>query len=192
MKYRFLGSSGLLVSRIALGTLNFGAPEWGCDEGEARAMLQSFVDAGGNFIDTASVYAGGAAEEIVGRFLREVLRERIALASKACMPVGKEPNLFGAWRKHILAVCETSLRRLQTDYLDLYYLHGPDLVTPLEETFRAYDDLVRQGKVRYVGISNLFGWQIATVTGVALRLGLAPWWRASTSTARSTASSSRR
>jgi aryl-alcohol dehydrogenase-like predicted oxidoreductase len=88
--------------------------------------------------------------------------------------VGKEPNLFGASRKHILAACETSLRRLQTDYLDLYYLHGPDPVTPLEETFRAYDDLVRQGKVRYVGVSNLFGWEIATATGVTRRLGLAP------------------
>ena len=174
MKYRFLGTSGLLDSRIALGTLNFGAPQWGCDEAEARALLQSFVDAGGNFIDTANVYAGGAAEEIVGRFLREAPRERIVLASKASMPVGSQPNFFGASRKHILAACEASLRRLQTDYLDLYYLHGPDPVTPLEETFRAYDDLVRQGKVRYVGVSNLFGWQIATATGVARRLGLAP------------------
>ena len=174
MKYRFLGSSGMLVSRIALGTLNFGAPQWGCDEGVARALLQSFVDGGGNFIDTANAYAGGAAEEIVGRFLREVPRERIVLASKASMPVGSQPNFFGASRKHILAACEGSLWRLQTDYLDLYYLHGPDPVTPLEETFRAYDDLVRQGKVRYVGVSNLFGWQIATATGVSLRLGLAP------------------
>jgi aryl-alcohol dehydrogenase-like predicted oxidoreductase len=174
MKYRFLGSSGLLVSRIALGTLNFGAPQWGCDEAEARAILKAFVEGGGNFIDTANVYAGGAAEEIVGRFLCEVPRERIVLASKASMPVGSQPNLFGASRKHILAACEASLRRLQTDYLDLYYLHGPDPVTPLEETFRAYDDLVRQGKVRYVGVSNLFGWQIATATGVTRRFGLAP------------------
>ena len=174
MKYRFLGSSGLLVSRIAIGTLNFGAPQWGCDEAAARALLQSFVDRGGNFIDTANAYAGGVAEEIVGRFLRDVPREQIVLASKACMPVGSRPNLFGASRKHILAACEASLRRLQTDYLDLYYLHGPDPVTPLEETFRAYDDLVRQGKVRYVGVSNLFGWQIATATGITLRFGLAP------------------
>ena len=174
MKYRFLGSSGLLVSRIALGTLNFGAPQWGCDEAEARAILKTFLEGGGNFIDTANVYAGGAAEEVVGRSIRELPRERIVLASKAGMPAGNEPNLFGASRKHILAACETSLRRLQTDYLDLYYLHGPDPVTPLEETLRAYDDLVRQGKVRYVGVSNLFGWQVATATGVTLRLGLAP------------------
>jgi len=109
MKYRFLGSSGVLVSRIGLGTLNFGAPEWGCDEAEARAILQTFVGGGGNFIDTANVYEGGTAEEIVGRFLREVPREQIVLASKACMPVGRQPNLFflyngfGASRKHILA-----------------------------------------------------------------------------------------
>ena len=174
MKYRFLGSSGLLVSRIALGTLNFGAPEWGCDEAGARAILETFVEGGGNFIDTANVYAGGVAEEIVGRFLRKLPRERFVIASKACMPAGKGPNLFGASRKHILAACEASLRRLQTDYLDVYYLHGPDPVTPLEETMRAYDDLVRQGKVRYVGVSNLFGWQIATATGITQRWGLAP------------------
>ena len=174
MKYRFLGSSGLLVSRNALGTLNFGAPEWGCDEAEARAILQTFVGGGGNFIDTANVYAGGTAEEIVRRFLREAPREQIVLASKACMPVGRQPNLFGASRKHILAACEASLRRLQTDYVDLYYLHGPDPVTPLDETLRAYDDLVRQGKARYVGVSNLFGWQIATATGITRRLELAP------------------
>jgi len=173
MKYRYLGNSGLLVSRIALGTLNFGAPQWGCDEAGGRALLQAFVDGGGTFIDTANVYAGGAAEEIVGRFLKEVPREQIVLASKAGMPVGSRPNLFGASRKHILAACEASLRRLQTDYLDVYYLHGPDPVTPLDETLRAYDDLVRQGKVRYVGVSNLFGWQIATATGVTLRFGLA-------------------
>ena len=174
MKYRFLGSSGLLVSRVALGTLNFGAPQWGCDEAQAGAILRAFLEGGGNFIDTANVYAGGAAEEIVGRFLRELPRERIVLASKAGMPAGKEPNLFGASRKHILAACEASLRRLQTDYLDLYYLHGPDPVTPLEETLRALDDLVRQGKTRYVGVSNLFGWEIATATGITRRLDLAP------------------
>jgi len=174
MKYRFLGSSGLLVSRVALGTLNFGAPDWGCDEKTARAILKSFTDAGGNYIDTANVYAGGAAEEIVGRFLPELPREQVVLASKACMPMGGRPNQFGASRKHILAACEASLRRLRTDYLDLYYLHGPDPVTPLEETLRAYDDLVRQGKVRYLGVSNLFGWQIATATGLTARLGLSP------------------
>jgi aryl-alcohol dehydrogenase-like predicted oxidoreductase len=174
MKYRFLGSSGLLVSRVALGTLNFGAPGWGCDAAEARAILQAFVEGGGTFIDTANVYAGGVAEEIVGGFLQGVPREQVVLASKACMPVGSLPNQFGASRKHILAACEASLRRLKTDYLDLYYLHGPDPVTPLDETLRAYDTLVQQGKVRYVGLSNLFGWQVATATGVTARLGLAP------------------
>jgi 1-deoxyxylulose-5-phosphate synthase len=174
MKYRFLGSSGLLISRISLGTLNFGAPpEWGCDETEARAIMKAFFDGGGNAIDTANVYAGGKAEEIVGRFLHGFPREQVVLASKAYMPVGALPNQFGASRKHILAACEASLRRLQTDYLDLYYLHGPDPITSFEETLRAYDDLVRSGKVRYLGVSNLFGWQIAKAAGVARRLDLA-------------------
>lgn len=174
MKYRFLGSSGLLVSRIALGTLSFGAPEWGCDEKTARGILKTFIDGGGTFIDTANVYAGGAAEEIIGRFLPEVPREQIVLASKASMPMGSKPNQFGASRKHVLAACEASLRRLQTDYLDLYYLHGPDPVTSLEETLSAYEELVRQGKVRYLGLSNLFGWQVATLTGIAARKQLSP------------------
>jgi len=172
MKYRFLGSSGLLVSRIALGTLNFGAPEWGCDEKEALAVLKTFLDGGGNFIDTANVYAGGKAEEILGRFLPQIPRDQIVLASKCYFPVGGQPNHFGGSRKHILAACEASLKRLKTDYLDLYYLHGPDPVAPIEETLRAYDDLVRQGKVRYVGVSNLFGWQIAKAAGITARLGL--------------------
>jgi aryl-alcohol dehydrogenase-like predicted oxidoreductase len=174
MKYRYLGSSGLLVSRLSLGTLNFGAPEWGPDEAEARAILKLFFDGGGNGIDTANVYAGGKAEEIVGGFLREIPREQIVLASKCFFPTGSQPNQFGGARKHVVAACEASLRRLQTDYIDLYYLHGPDPVTPFEETLRAYDDLIRQGKVRYVGVSNLFGWQVAKAAGVAARLGLQP------------------
>ena len=174
MKYRFLGSSGLLISRITLGTLNFGAPEWGCDEKEAHGILSAFIDAGGNAIDTANVYAGGKAEEILGRFLPQVPREQIVLASKCYFPVGALPNHFGASRKHILTSCEASLRRLKTEYVDLYYLHGPDPVAPLEETLRAYDDLVRQGKVRYLGVSNLFGWQIAKAAGLMRRLGLEP------------------
>ncbi len=174
MKYRFLGASGLLVSRITLGTLNFGAPEWGCGEQEAHAILQAFLDGGGNSIDTANVYAGGKAEEILGRFLPQVPREQIVLASKCYFPAGSQPNAYGGSRKHIAASCEASLRRLKTDYLDLYYLHGPDPVAPYEETMRAFDDLVRQGKVRYVGVSNLFGWQIAKAAGVTARLGLPP------------------
>jgi aryl-alcohol dehydrogenase-like predicted oxidoreductase len=109
----------------------------------------------------------GAAEEIVGCFLEEVPREQIVLGSKAYKPVGSHPHLFSASHQHTLATCDASLRRLQTGSLDLYYLHGPVPVTPLDETLRTYDDLVRQGKMRYVGVSNLFGQQIVTTTGVA-------------------------
>lgn len=172
MKYRFLGSSGLLISRITLGTMTFGAPEWGCDEKEAHAILKRFLDTGGNSIDAANVYAGGRSEEILGGFLPHIPREQVVLASKCYFPMGTQPNQYGLSRKHIVASCEASLRRLRTDYLDLYYLHGPDPITRLEETMRAYDDLVRQGKVRYVGVSNLFAWQMAKATGVCARMHL--------------------
>ena len=174
MKYRYLGGLGLLMSRITLGTMTFGAAEWGCDEAEAQAILKQYLEAGANSIDTADGYAGGRAEEIVGRFLRQAGRDEVIAASKFYFPMGRGPNRSGSSRKHVLASCEASLRRLRTDYLDLYYLHGPDPVTPMEETLRALDDLVRQGKVRYVGCSNLFGWQIAKAAGIAARLGYTP------------------
>jgi len=155
MKYRVLGASGLRVSRISLGTMTFGAAPWGCDEAEAHAILQAYLDAGGNFVDAADVYAGGKAEEFIGSFLPRVPRDRVLLASKCYFPMGTGPNSFGVSRHHVLASCEASLRRLRTEYLDLYYIHGPDPVTPYEETLRALDDLVRQGKVRYLGCSNL-------------------------------------
>ena len=172
MKYRFLGSSGLLISRITLGTMTFGAPEWGCDEKEAHAILKRFLDAGGNSVDAANVYAGGKSEEIIGNFLPQISREQVVLASKCYFPMGTQPNQYGLSRKHIVAACEASLRRLKTDYVDLYYLHGPDPITPLDETMRAFDDLVRQGKARYVGVSNLFAWQMAKAVGVCARMGL--------------------
>jgi aryl-alcohol dehydrogenase-like predicted oxidoreductase len=167
MKFRYLGSSGLLVSRICLGTMTFGAPDWGCDEAESHAILEAFVAAGGNFIDCADVYAGGQSETILGRYVRQVNRDELVLASKCFFPMGEKPNSFGMSRKHIMASCEASLKRLQTDHIDLYYIHGPDPVTPYEEVMRALDDLVRQGKVRYLGCSNLFAWQILKANGVA-------------------------
>jgi len=172
MKYRFLGKSGLLVSRLALGTMTFGATDWGCDEQEARAILRRFLDKGGNHIDTADVYAGGKAEEILGRFLPEIRREEVIIASKCYFPMGTLPNAYGLSRKHVMDSCEASLRRLGTDYIDLYYLHGPDPISPLEETLRALDDLLRQGKIRYLGCSNFFGWQIAKACGIAARMHL--------------------
>ena len=174
MRYRFLGSSGLLISRITLGTMTFGAPDWGCDEKEAHAILKLFLDGGGNSIDAADVYAGGRAEEILGTFLTQIPREQVVLASKCYFPMGTQPNHYGLSRKHIIASCEASLRRLRTDYIDLYYLHGPDPIAPLEETLRAFDALVQQGKIRYVAVSNLFAWQIAKAAGIAARLHQEP------------------
>jgi aryl-alcohol dehydrogenase-like predicted oxidoreductase len=172
MKYRYLGKSGLLVSRIALGTMTFGTEHWGCGEPEAHEILKAYLDAGGNFIDCADIYAGGRSEEIVGFFLPQVSRDDLVIASKCFFPMGPLPNQSGLSRKHVLAACEASLKRLRTDYLDLYYLHGPDPVSSYEETLRAMGDLVRQGKVRYLGCSNLFAWQVAKAAGVAGRMGL--------------------
>ena len=172
MKYRFLGSSGLLVSRISLGTMTFGTADWGCNEAEAQAIMKAYIDAGGNFIDCADIYAAGRSEEVVGTFLSQVNRDDLVIASKCYFPMGQKPNQFGVSRKHIMASCDASLQRLQTDYIDLYYIHGPDPITPYEETLRALDDLVRQGKVRYIGCSNMFGWQMAKAAGVSTRSNL--------------------
>ena len=172
MKFRYLGSSGLLVSRITLGTMTFGAADWGCDEQESHAILKKYFDLGGNFFDCADVYAGGKAEKIVGDFLPQVNRDDVVIASKCYFPMGDRPNSCGVSRKHVMASCEASLRRLKTDHIDLYYIHGPDPVSPLEESMRALDDLVRQGKVRYLGCSNLFSWQIAKACGIAEQLNL--------------------
>ena len=172
MKYRTLGSSGLMVSRITLGTMTFGAPDWGCDEKTSHAILKKYIDMGGNHLDSADVYAGGKAEEIIGSFMTQMNRNEIIIASKCYFPMGKLPNRQGLSKKHILASCEASLKRLKTDYIDLYYLHGPDPLTSLEETMAAMDDLVKQGKVRYLGCSNLFGWQIAKAQGIASRMNL--------------------
>ena len=172
MKYRYLGNSGLLVSRISLGTMTFGTPDWGCDETESHAIIKHYLDGGGNFIDTADVYAAGKSEEIIGTFMPQIKRDEVVIASKCYFPMGNFPNSHGVSRKHIVASCEGSLRRMKTDYIDLYYTHGPDPISPVEETMRALDDLVRQGKVLYLGCSNMFGWQIAKAAGISARLNL--------------------
>jgi len=174
MKYRYLGASGLLVSRISLGTMTFGTENWGCDEPTSHRIIKAFIDGGGNFIDCADVYAGGRSEEIVGAYLRQVNRDDLVITSKCYFPMGQRPNQHGVSRKHLMASCEASLKRLQTDYIDLYYIHGPDPITPYEETMRALDDLVRQGKVRYLGCSNMSGWQMAKAAGISARLSLEP------------------
>ena len=159
IEYRQLGSTGLMVSELCLGTMTFGRE---LDEGGATEMLARFLKAGGNFVDTADVYEGGLSEEITGRAMASsgVARDDVVLATKVRMPVGDGPNDAGLSRKHIVAGCEASLKRLDTDYIDLYQVHLWDEATPLKETLSALSDLVRQGKVRYVGCSNYAAWQM--------------------------------
>ena len=169
MKYRYLGNSGLLVSRLCLGTMTFGMKDWGCDRETAVAITHKFLDAGGNFIDTADMYSQGVSEEMLGEAIGGLDRDDLVLATKCWFRMRPSPNAKGLSRKHILEAVEASLRRLGTDYLDLYQVHGPDPFTPMEETMRTLDDLVRGGKVRYIGCSNYYGWQIAKAQGIADR-----------------------
>ncbi|MCS6850182.1 MAG: aldo/keto reductase [Gemmataceae bacterium] len=178
MKIRRMGRTGLKVSEICLGTMTFGHQ---CDEATSFAILDKAVDHGVNFIDTADVYpvppspdTAGRTEEIVGAWLQG-RRDRFVLATKCRARVGHGPNDEGLSRRHILKAVEDSLRRLRTDYIDLYQCHSPDPETPLEETLRAFDDLVRQGKVRYVGCSNYPAWQVALALGICERHGWARW-----------------
>lgn len=152
MEYRYLGKTGLKVSELCLGTQTFG---WVTDETEAFRILDKFVDNGGNFFDTADSYNRGASEEILGKWIkRHGRRSSLVIATKTYFPIGENPNDMGLSRKHIVEAVELSLRRLQTDYIDLYQLHCYDGATPLEETLRALDDLIRAGKICYIGISN--------------------------------------
>ena len=169
MKCRYLGKSGLLMSRLTLGTMTFGAPDWGCEEQEAHAIIRKYLEAGGNHLDIADIYAGGRSEEIVGNLMCDLNRGSLIIASKCSLPSGPGMTQFGANRKQIISSCEKSLRRLKTDYIDLYHIHVPDPVTPYEETLRSLDDLVRQGKVRYIGSSMFPGWQLTKAQGVSER-----------------------
>ena len=173
MKYRYLGGSGLLVSRLCLGTMTFGNKDWGCDEAVARDITRAFHGAGGNFIDTADIYSSGVSEEILGRCVAGIPRDDLVIATKCFFRMGSAPTTKGLSRKHVIAACEASLKRLGTDYVDLYQIHGPDPKTPIEETLRALDDLVRQGKVRYTGCSNLYAWQMVRANAVAERINAA-------------------
>ncbi|TWT89860.1 General stress protein 69 [Pseudobythopirellula maris] len=180
MKHRYLGESGLLVSRVCLGTMTFGTPGWGCDQAAADAITASYLDAGGNFIDTADMYADGVSEEMLAKSLQGRPRDGLVLATKCWFrmpyPPGEKghPNAKGLSRKHVVDSVEKSLKRLGADFIDLFQLHGPDPNTPIEETLRACDDLVRAGKVRYLGCSNLFAWQMVKANAVAELRGLAP------------------
>ena len=168
MEYRSLGDTGLMVSELCLGCMTFGRE---ADEGDSRKIVDRFLDAGGNFLDTADVYSKGLSEEITGRAIKAV-RDDVVLATKVFFPMGEGPNDIGLSRKHVTQGCEDSLRRLGTDYIDLYQVHCWDGVTPLQETLSALTDLVRSGKVRYIGVSNFTGWQLMRSVRVSEANGL--------------------
>jgi len=160
MKFNQLGRSGLLVSDLCLGAMIFGEESTrGTPPAEAERMINRYLDAGGNFIDTSDVYADGRSEEIVGRVIKEK-RDQIVVATKVRFASGQGPNDAGLSRRHILQAAHASLRRLNSDYIDLYYMHGWDALTPLQESLRTFDELVTAGKVRYIGVSNFKAWQV--------------------------------
>ena len=175
--YYTLGRSGLRVSRLALGTMTFGDNwGWGAAEDTARAMFDRYLDAGGNFFDTADLYTDGASEELLGRFVAEAgVRDRVVLSTKFSYNAQPgNPNAGGNGRKNILRAIEGSLRRLRTDYIDVYLLHTWDRITPAEEVVRTLDDLVRAGKIRYVGLSDVPAWYASRAQTYAEAHALAP------------------
>ena len=167
MEYRRLGDTGLMVSELCLGCMTFGRE---ADEEASRGLVARFLEAGGNFVDTADVYTKGVSEEITGRAIKGV-RDDVVLATKVRFPMGDGPNDVGLSRKHVIGGCEDSLRRLGTDHIDLYQVHCWDGATPLEETLSALSDLVRAGKVRYVGVSNFTAWQLMKSVALSDALG---------------------
>ena len=182
MRYRRLGQSGLFVSELCLGTMTFGGSEgmWGqigrLQQSEADSLIGTALDAGINFIDTANVYADGKSEEILGRALKnlDIKRHEVVIATKVHGQMGEGPNARGLSRSHILDQVKASLTRLQLDHIDLYQCHGWDPATPVEETLEAFDMLVRQGLVRYMGVSNWAAWQVTKANGISATRQLTP------------------
>ncbi len=182
MRYNRLGHSGLFVSELCLGTMTFGGSDdmWGqigkLQQAEADGLLKTALDAGINFIDTANIYAAGKSEEILGQSLKNlgVSREDVVIATKVHGPMGAGPNARGSSRGHVLDQAKASLRRLQLDHIDLYQIHGFDPATPMVETLEALDTLVRQGHVRYIGLSNWAAWQVVKAVGITEARQLAP------------------
>ncbi len=168
MRYKLLGRSGLRVSELCLGTMTFGEDwGWGAGKDESRRMVDAFFDAGGNVIDTANLYTNGTSETFLGEFL-EKRRDSVVLATKYTNAApGKDPNAGGNQRKTMFQAVEASLKRLRTDYIDLYWMHVWDQITPVEEVMRSFDDLVRQGKVLYCGISDTPAWWISRANTMA-------------------------
>jgi aryl-alcohol dehydrogenase-like predicted oxidoreductase len=168
--YHALGRSGLRVSPLCLGTMTFGTEwGWGSAESTARAIFERFLAAGGNFVDTADGYTNGTSETLIGKFMKSAgNRESIVLATKFTFSKRPgDPNGGGNGRKHMIEAVDASLERLQTDYIDLYWMHNWDMVTPVEEVMRAFDDLVRSGKVRYIGLSDVPAWYLARAQTIA-------------------------
>ncbi|SEH35498.1 aldo/keto reductase [Magnetospirillum fulvum] len=183
MHMRQLGHSGLFVSELCLGTMTFGGGEdgfWGqigrLDQEEADSLVRTALDAGINFFDTANVYSAGRSERILGQSLKNlgIARDEVVIATKVLGPMGDGPNARGASRGHILSQCRQSLERLGLDHIDLYQIHGFDNATPIMETLEALDTLVRQGHVRYLGLSNWAAWQVVKAVGLAEMRRLAP------------------
>jgi aryl-alcohol dehydrogenase-like predicted oxidoreductase len=166
MEYIRLGSTGLKVSRLCLGCMSFGQPgehnAWALDEEQSRPYIQRALEAGINFFDTADVYSNGMSETVLGNALRDfAARDEVVVATKVRFPMGKGPNDYGLSRKHIMSAIDASLKRLGTDYVDVYQIHRWDYDTPIEETMEALHDIVRAGKARYIGASAMFAWQFA-------------------------------
>jgi aryl-alcohol dehydrogenase-like predicted oxidoreductase len=176
MRYRLLGNSGLRVSEAALGTMTFGDDwGWGSPKDEARKVYDAFREAGGNFIDTANLYTNGTSESFLGEFMQGH-RQSVVLATKYTNAApGTDPNAAGNQRKNMVQSVEASLKRLQTDYIDLYWVHAWDQITPVDEVMRGLDDLVRQGKVLYAGISDAPAWWVAQANTLALMRGWSPF-----------------
>jgi aryl-alcohol dehydrogenase-like predicted oxidoreductase len=170
MEYRNLGRTGIKVSPLCLGTMNFGSPT---PEAESIRMIHTALDAGINFLDTANIYNQGESERVVGKALADGRREKVILATKVHFPQSDDPNDRGNSRRHIFQAVEASLRRLGTDWIDLYQIHRPVFDTPLDETLGALDDLVHQGKVRYIGSSTFPAWMVMEALGISERHNLA-------------------
>ncbi len=172
-RYRTLGRSGLAISPLALGTMTFGTSRWGSGEDASRDVFNAYVDAGGNFVDTADVYSGGRSEEMLGAFIAgRGLRDSLVLATQCGFGAGIGPHAGGNGAKHVHAALHASLKRLQTDYIDLYWVHVWNSITPAEELLETMAALIRAGKIRYWGMSNSPAWFVAKVATLAAIRGL--------------------
>ena len=177
MQFTRLGTTGVTVSRLCLGMMTYGAKswrDWVLEEDDARPLVRKAIDLGINFFDTADMYSLGVSEEITGRLIRELgpPRDRVVIATKVFSPMGDDPNQRGLSRKHIMHAIDDSLRRLGTDYVDLYQIHRFDQATPIEETLGALDDVVKAGKALYIGASSMFAWQFGRMLATSDRRGL--------------------